>query len=67
MQIAPVAISPHRSRTRIELVEFYLVVMDNNLVTTTKKEAAPKGGFQFVSSFKPIGLELHAGTHGEEV
>ena len=32
-----------------------------------KKEAAPKGGFQFISSFKPFGLELHAATNIDEV
>ena len=33
-----------------------------------KKEAAPKGGFHIlVFSFKPIGLELYACAHEEEV
>ena len=33
-----------------------------------KKEAAPKGGFHIlVFSFKPIGLELHACAHEDEV
>lgn len=33
----------------------------------TKKEAAPKGGFQFMSSFKPFDLELHSGAKDEEI
>jgi len=33
-----------------------------------KKEAAPKGGFHIlVFSFKPIGLELYACAHEDEV